>query len=105
VSVDIDNVADDGNASDATGSTRDNVMTDIENVIGGKGADALIGSAAINSLTGGLGMDMLHGLAGNDTLFANDGIADSMLDCGAGTDSVHVDTADPATTGCESVGP
>jgi len=105
VTVDIDNVADDGNASDATGDARDNVMTDVENLIGGKGADDLTGSAAINNLTGGLGADVLRGLAGNDVLFANDGSADTVLDCGIGTDSAHVDAADPATSGCESVGP
>jgi FtsP/CotA-like multicopper oxidase with cupredoxin domain len=105
VTVDIDNVADDGNASDATGGVRDNVMNDVENVIGSKGTDDLTGSAATNSLTGGLGADALRGLGGNDILFANDAVADTVLDCGAGTDTAHVDAGDPATAGCESVGP
>jgi FtsP/CotA-like multicopper oxidase with cupredoxin domain/Ca2+-binding RTX toxin-like protein len=105
VTVDIDNVADDGNASDGSAGARDNVMTDVENLIGGKRGDDLTGSSAINNLTGGLGADTLRGLAGNDALFANDDIVDAALDCGLGTDSAHVDPADPAAIGCESVGP
>jgi hypothetical protein len=53
-----------------------------------------------------LGADSLFGLGGNDTLFANDGTADTKIDCDGGTaDSAHVDGSDPATVGCESVGP
>jgi 6-phosphogluconolactonase (cycloisomerase 2 family) len=103
VTVTLDNVANDGDSGD--GSTHDNVKSDIENVIGGKGADSLTGSAANNKLTGGLGADSLLGLGGNDTLFANDGIADTKIDCGGGTSDVaHVDSHDPAPVGCESVG-
>jgi spore coat protein A, manganese oxidase len=103
VTVAINGVADDGSASDGPAGARDNVMTDVENLIGGRGGDDLRGSAAMNSLTGGLGADSLRGLGGNDTLLANDGVVDAALDCGPGTDSAHVDSADPAATGCESV--
>jgi hypothetical protein len=106
VTVDPDNVADDGNSIDGPAGARDNVKSDIENVTGGKGADTLTGSAVANRLTGGLGADSLFGLGANDALFANDGTADTTINCGGGTaDVAHVDSQDPATIGCESVGP
>jgi Ca2+-binding RTX toxin-like protein len=110
VSVDIDNVADDGNADDGPAGARDNVKSDISNLIGGSGADTLTGNASGNRLTGGLGADSLIGLNANDILFANDGVADAQLNCDGGTtpgaaDSVHVDSQDPSPSGCESVGP
>jgi hypothetical protein len=109
VIADIDGAADDGNLMDGPAGARDNVKTDIENLIGGKGPDRLAGSGATNFLTGGLGADTLIGLAGNDTLFANDGVADTKIDCDGGAssgpaDTAHVDGADPATLGCETVG-
>jgi uncharacterized repeat protein (TIGR01451 family) len=106
VTVDLDNVSDDGNSSDGPATARDNVKSDVENLIGGKGADTLTGSASNNRLTGGLGADSLLGLAGNDTLFANDGLADAAIDCDGGTaDIAHVNAGDPSTVGCETVGP
>jgi hypothetical protein len=106
VTVDLDNVSDDGNSSDGSAGARDNVKSDVENLIGGSGADTLTGSAANNRLTGGLGADSLSGLGGNDSLFANDGTADTTIDCDGGTaDTAHVDSQDPATVGCETEGP
>lgn len=106
LTVDIDGVADDGNASDGPAGARDNVMTDIEKLIGGSGPDTLTGSAASNVLTGGLGSDTLLGLAGNDTLLANDGTADARIDCDGGSnDTALVDGADPVAVRCETVGP
>jgi Ca2+-binding RTX toxin-like protein len=106
VIVSLDNVANDGSSSDGPIGARDNVKSDIENLLGGSGADSLTGSAANNRLTGGLGADSLFGLGGNDTLFANDGIADTAINCDGGTADVgHVDYFDPATVGCETVGP
>ena len=43
-------------------------LANVENVIGGSGADDITGDAAANSLTGGDGEDTLDGGAGNDTL-------------------------------------
>ena len=106
VAVDIDGVADDGNSADGPPGARDNVLTDIESLTGGKGADTLTGSSAANRLTGGLGADTLIGLNGNDILFANDATSDTQLDCGGGTaDTAHVDAGDPTPLGCETVGP
>jgi dienelactone hydrolase len=106
ITVDIDNVADDGNSDDGPVGARDNVKSDIENLSGGAGADTLTGSSLANVLRGGAGADSLLGLGGDDALFANDGSADTKIDCDGGTaDSAHVDSHDPATVGCESVGP
>jgi Ca2+-binding RTX toxin-like protein len=106
ITVDIDGVADDGNANDGPAGARDNVMPDVENLSGGDGADTLRGSPGVNVLRGGAGTDSLFGLGGNDVLFANDGAADSAIDCdGGATDVAHVDPGDPATVGCETVGP
>jgi glucose/arabinose dehydrogenase len=108
VTVDIDGVADDGNSNDGPVGARDNVMTSVENLTGGAGADTLIGGGVGNRLIGGTGADILRGLNGNDALFANDGIADQVINCDGGTspgtaDSAHVDAGDPAPSGCESV--
>jgi uncharacterized repeat protein (TIGR01451 family) len=110
VTVDPDGVADDGNAADGPAGSRDNVMADVENITGSGGADTLTGSSAKNKLTGGLGADVLIGLGANDELFANDGVADSQLNCDGGSspgaaDIAHVDGLDPPTIGCETVGP
>ena len=76
----------------------------MENVVGGRGDDSLTGSAARNRLTGGLGVDALRGLGANDVLVADDGVADSELDCGDGArDTALVDPLDPPTIGCERV--
>ena len=55
-----------------TGSARNSAyvgndqLTDIENVIGGAGADTIIGTAGANRIDGGLGADVMRGGAGND---------------------------------------
>jgi Ca2+-binding RTX toxin-like protein len=51
----------------------------IENVIGGKGNDTLVGNALANTLTGDTGNDNLDGGAGNDKMIG-----------GAGNDTYHV---------------
>jgi hypothetical protein len=110
VVVDIDGVSDDGGSLDGPAGARDRVVTDVERLVGGSGPDTLIGSAGGNRLTGGLGADVLRGLGGNDTLLANDGVADTELTCDGGlpagtADVARVDAADPAPTGCETVAP
>jgi Ca2+-binding RTX toxin-like protein len=68
VFVDLDNVADDGQAGEG-----DNNHTDVENIIGGRANDVLIGSAAANRIFGGEGHDRIWGLGGNDQLFGQNG--------------------------------
>jgi Ca2+-binding RTX toxin-like protein len=87
VSVDFDDVADDGETSE-----HDNVRSDVENAVGGLGNDTLTGNGVANSLEGGPGNDEVTGAGGNDTLlgiFNNDtlsgGAGDDLL-VGAGGD-------------------
>jgi len=87
--VTIDNKANDGEVGEL-----DNVFTDIENLIGGSGADKLTGSKAANALTGGKGADTIVGGSGNDTIYARDKVKDTLLDGGLGTDSAQVDKTD-----------
>ena len=91
VIVSIDNVANDGQVGEG-----DNVHTDVENLIGGKGNDSLTGSATANRIfggagndriTGGGGSDSLLGQDGNDILFARDGVKD-FVDGGLGIDTL-----------------
>lgn len=79
VKVSLNGVADDGEANE-----RDDVRADIENVIGGAGADTIVGSPSANRLEGGPGADSLQGMAGNDTLVGGPGY--DSLDGGEGTD-------------------
>lgn len=70
VTVRLDDLANDGQPDE-----RDNARLDVENVVGGGGADTIVGSPASNLLRGFGGDDDLVGLAGDD-----------LLDGGAGTD-------------------
>ena len=80
MTVDLDNVADDG-----SGPENDNVRTDIENVIGSPFQDTIAGSSAQNTLTGGDGNDTLIGGEGADNLVAGNGTdTASYEDRGAG---------------------
>lgn len=59
--ISLDDVANDG----ATGE-KDDVRSDVENLIGGAGGDELTGSAAANVLIGGAGVDRADGGPGVD---------------------------------------
>lgn len=54
-----------GNAHNGTYVGND-VLSGIENVIGGAGADTIIGTAGVNRIDGGGGADVMRGGAGND---------------------------------------
>ncbi|MFF5077892.1 calcium-binding protein [Actinoplanes sp. NPDC000266] len=68
VNVTLNNIANDGSAPEF-----DNNLTDVENVIGGRGSDNLVGSAAANRMFGLGGADFIFGGAGNDTLVGGAG--------------------------------
>jgi Ca2+-binding RTX toxin-like protein len=76
--------ADDGESGDL-----DNVKADVENILGGAGADTITGNALNNKLTGNAGADTLSGAAGDDTFdegtTSNDG---DVFIGGAGVDTV-----------------
>lgn len=57
-------------------------LTNIENVVGGSGADSITGAAGANRLEGGLGNDIIEGGAGADVLMGGDGI-DTLLYSGS----------------------
>ena len=71
VVVTIGDGADDGGAGE-----RDRVLADVENAVGGFGADRLVGhvqTAVANRLDGAWGNDVLYGHDGNDALVGGDG--------------------------------
>jgi uncharacterized delta-60 repeat protein len=103
--VSLDGVANDGRSYAITGERfeDDNVYSDIENVIGGRGDDRITGFAANNRLVGGEGHDTLLGLGGDDTLVGGDGddtLTDTqgtnIFDPGRGIDTVNGVTEQPA---------
>jgi Ca2+-binding RTX toxin-like protein len=71
VTVSLDGIANDGNPKVAE---NDNVMADVENIIGSRGADTLIGNAGPNVLVGNSGNDVLRGGAGLDVLIGGVGL-------------------------------
>jgi Ca2+-binding RTX toxin-like protein len=64
---------DDGNELDLTGSVRDTVRGDIENVLGGSAGDVMIGDSSDELLAGNDGDDMLVGNNGKDALLGFNG--------------------------------
>jgi Ca2+-binding RTX toxin-like protein len=74
----------DGLANDGVDGEDDNVVPDVENVIGGHEDDVLVGSSANNLLSGLGGDDLLGGGPGNDTLSGSVGV--DVLNGGSGAD-------------------
>ena len=67
--LDLDGIADDGVPAPATTPAENDMLyADLENLIGGRGNDWIVGSGANNIIRGGLGNDTLEGSSGNDTL-------------------------------------
>ena len=82
ISVDLDGQSgDDGEAGEG-----DTVFADVEDAVGGSGADALTGNASDNALIGNGGADSLSGLAGND--FLQGGLGADTISGGDGLDAV-----------------
>ncbi|HEX8086031.1 MAG TPA: calcium-binding protein [Solirubrobacteraceae bacterium] len=88
---------------------RDNVLTDVEGVRGGAGADVVsaanaggvaLGGPGTDVLYGGPGLDSLQGDAGFDRIVARDGRRDEVR-CGSETDKVWVDVGDAVDFDCE----
>ena len=105
-SVTLDGVANDG---DGTGAKADNVLTSVEDVVGGNGNDTIIGSDKDNVIVTGDGSDTVFALRGADTviggrgpdlLSANDGFLNPIED--GATDQMSGDgllsDLDPAAT-------
>jgi len=76
---------DDGTGFVTSGVTAIANLREIENLIGGTGADRLTGNAGANILTGGGGGDRLVGAGGDDRIEGGSG--DDLIDGGAGIDT------------------
>ncbi len=99
LTVTMDGVA----ANDGEASEGDNIDDDVENLIGGSGADTLSGNDFANDIKGGLGADTINGLDGDDTLDGTDHTSTSanVIDCGPG-DDIAYDKGDLGSyTNCE----
>ena len=86
-----------------TGSGMDTFVSgNLEALLGSAGADTLRGTNGINRIDGGPGADNITAFGGDDTVFARDGVGDT-VDCGEGTDSGTFDrrSTDSAVTSCE----
>ena len=105
VTVDLDGASgDDGQAGE-----HDTVGADVEDLVGGAGADHLTGNNANNQLFAGGGVDVVHGGGGNDTIYGDAGA--DWLYGDAGDDSLdgfedhpyadHIDGGTNTTTGDE----
>ncbi len=86
-------------ANARSAETGDDQMWNIDNAIGGSGADALTGNVDANRLDGGDGADVLVGKSGNDTLdggtnpeLGEAGAQGDILLGGEGDDTYHVDS-------------
>ena len=66
-----------------------------DTLVGGSGDDNLGGGAGNDALFGGPGVDVLRGDDGADTITATDGVSDSVVDAGAGNDTIRKDRVDP----------
>ncbi|HVT89624.1 MAG TPA: carboxypeptidase regulatory-like domain-containing protein [Tepidisphaeraceae bacterium] len=90
-----------GAANDGEAGENDNVLDDVETVLGGAGNDILAGSPSNNYIYGGAGNDTITGGTGNDSIFGADGNdcmygdeGSDFLNGGAGIDEAHYDSLD-----------
>lgn len=67
-------IGNDPGADDGEVGEQDDVRGDVENVVGGKGSDVLIGNGFSNFLSGGGGADRLDGGGGSDSLVGGAGV-------------------------------
>jgi Ca2+-binding RTX toxin-like protein len=77
----------------------------IEDLEGSNQDDVLYGNEGNNQLLGHMGEDTYYALGGQDSILANSGSGDRVIDCGADADTAVVDLGgiDPAPIECESV--
>lgn len=97
----------------ADGVRRDEVLEDVEIVVGSQSPDVLIGDSSDETLVGDVGDDLLEGgggvdsllgAAGDDSLLLRDGVVDLGALCGDGTrDRALADLDDPVDGTCELV--
>jgi Ca2+-binding RTX toxin-like protein len=81
-------------------------LSRIEDLEGSSQSDVLYGDEGANQLLGHKGEDTYYALGGNDSILANSGSRDRVIDCGPGLDQAIIDFAsvgDPAPIECELV--
>ena len=88
----------DGLPGDGEGGESDNIATDIENILGGSGADNLTGSTGRNRIDGALGGDTMNGAGGDDVLVGTVGDAGDVLIGAGGTDAATYSAATVGAT-------
>jgi Ca2+-binding RTX toxin-like protein len=88
-----------GNGS-VVGSEGTDILTGIEHVYGGFGADLLVGDGVANFLQGGQGRDTLSAVGGNDTLWGGSG--DDSLVGGTGADAFVLEAGNDTYVGGET---
>jgi Ca2+-binding RTX toxin-like protein len=71
--VTLDGAADDGIGCPGSGCEGDNVMPDVDSVVGGNGNDVLVGNGGPNTLVGGEGNDVVRGGGGPDSMSGSGG--------------------------------
>ncbi|MEZ0285245.1 MAG: hypothetical protein ACAH79_08445, partial [Thermoleophilia bacterium] len=100
----------DGRDNDVEADEHDNVLPDVEVILGGFGGDDLYGNVGDNTVEGGTGEDLIDGkrrpdrlLGGDasDLVMARDGLRDEVA-CGDGGDLVIADDKDEVIE-CETV--
>jgi Ca2+-binding RTX toxin-like protein len=84
-------------ADDGLTGEGDDIEADVENCLGGAGADTITGNALDNRLVGGAGNDVLNGEAGNDQL--EGGAGNDTLNGGAGSDTLEGGAGDDVLNG------
>ncbi|MCE9573091.1 MAG: calcium-binding protein [Deltaproteobacteria bacterium] len=89
----------DGATGSGEASEGDTIFTDVENLTGGAGDDALTGNAFDNQIEGGAGVDTITGLAGDDVIDGNAGADD--VDCGLGDADILLDSSVGTVANCE----
>ena len=82
------------------GGVAEDTIKNIEDVVGGRGADHLTGDGSDNTLIGGDGNDILKGLGGKDTLTG--GAGKDVLTGGPGKDNFYFDVA-PAAGNADTI--
>jgi Ca2+-binding RTX toxin-like protein len=94
-----------GQPNCSAGGSFDHLQT-IEDLEGTTQGDFFYGDAGSNQLLGHFGPDSYFALGGDDTILANSGDPDLVIDCGEGNDIAFVDHpqyGDPVPIGCETV--
>jgi Ca2+-binding RTX toxin-like protein len=83
-------------------------LAHLEDLEGSSLGDVLTGDSGPNQLLGRPGADAYHAAAGSDSILANSGDSDAVIDCGEGFDTAQIDIptgeyTDPAPLACEAI--